>query len=79
MKKCFGNYMEKLCEGHYDCKEIGCYSKTSIEKGSCDCPYKGSCHLPRQHLQTEFKEEYGYKTEDCDFYKLLKPMYENKK
>jgi len=78
MKGCFGNYMEyPLCQGHYDCQEKGCFSKTMIGKGTCDCLYKGSCHLSRQRLQTEFREKYNWKLEDCDFYKLLKPMYEN--
>jgi len=79
MKECSGHYMEyPICQSHHDCTERECYSKT-MDKGPCDCPYKGSCHIPRQRLQTEFREKYGYKLEDCDFYKLLKPMYENNK
>jgi len=77
MKECSGNYMEyPICQGHNDCEEKGCYSKTMIDKGPCDCPYKGSCHPTRQRLQVEFREKYGRKLEECDFYILLKPMYE---
>ena len=80
MKECYGNYMEyPICEGHHDCEEKGCYSKTMIEKGSCDCSYKASCHLLRQKLQTELKPKYNSSIEDCDAYKMLKPMYEKKK
>jgi len=78
MKECFGNYMEDSCQGHNNCKEQECFSRTSIDKGPCDCPYKGSCHLPRQNLQEEFRTNYGDNVESCDFYKLLKPMYEDK-
>jgi hypothetical protein len=69
-----------VCQGHNDCTEKGCFSKTSIDKGVCNCPYKASCHLVRQFLQDKFRKEMkNYKIEDCDFYKLLKPMYESKK
>jgi len=77
-KECFGNYMQyPICQGHHECKEKGCYAKT-MSKGPCECLYKESCHIPRQTLQTEFREKYGQKLEDCDFYKLLKPKYEKK-
>lgn len=79
MKECFGNYMiYPTCQGHHTCKEYNCFNKTMIEKGACNCLYKGSCHLLRQKLQTEFRENYGYKLEDCDFYQVLKSMYEVK-
>jgi hypothetical protein len=70
MKECFGNYMRyPTCKGHHDCKEAGCFSKTNIDKGVCDCPYKASCHVSRQYLQKRFREEDSdYKVEDCDFY-----------
>jgi hypothetical protein len=65
-----------ICEGHNDCiDKRDCFSETSIKKGTCDCSYKASCHLPRQKVQTEFRKSYGDKLEDCDAYKLLKPMY----
>ena len=77
MKECLGNYMEyPICQGHHDCEEKECFSKTMIDKGLCDCPYKGSCHLMRQKIQTKVRQRYGRKIEDCDFYKVLKPMYE---
>jgi hypothetical protein len=65
-----------ICQGHHRCKEAECFSRTSIDKGTCDCPYKGSCHLTRQEIQVEIREKYGCKIEDCDFYKVLKSMYE---
>jgi len=64
------------CQGHHDCTEKECFSKTMIDKGSCDCLYKASCHLMRQRLQAEFREKYGWKLTDCDFYKVLKPIYD---
>jgi len=77
MKECFGNYMEyPICKGHNSCEEKGCFSKTMIDKGLCDCPYKSSCHLLRQRLQVEFRVKRWRKLEDCEFHKLLKPMYE---
>lgn len=77
MKKCYGNYMiYPKCENHNKCVEDGCLSMTNIVHAECDCPYTASCHLARQRLQVKFRKDYGYKVEDCDFYKLLKPMYE---
>jgi hypothetical protein len=81
MKECYGNYMSyPICQGHNDCNEKGCFSRTSIDKGACKCPYKGSCHIPRQYIQEKIRQEHSGRTiEDCDFYKLLKPMYEERK
>lgn len=75
VKECFGNYMLKDCKGHYNCKEIGCFEKTNTDKGTCNCKYKAYCHIPRQHVQTQFKNEYAERNEDCPFY----PMFEEER
>lgn len=72
-RKCYGNYMiDGVCEGHHDCKEYGCFGKTSIDKGACDCKYKSWCHLFRQQHQYESRmnpENPKYtKVEQCWFY-----------
>lgn len=79
MKECYGNYMiDPICQGHNTCEERGCWAKTYMEKGVCSCPYKASCGLGRQKLQERFRGENGQTIEDCDFYIMLKPMYEHR-
>lgn len=73
-KPCYGNYMKRECEGHHECREMGCFSETSRIHGECDCKYKESCHLTRQKLQVHVRNDnsYGYDSvEKCDFYKLI--------
>lgn len=70
MKPCFGDYMGKTCEGHRGCAhELECSRKYNTEKGECDCKYKKSCHIPRQHVRTSFPDMpcnfYGYFEEDA--------------
>ena len=73
-KSCYGNYMLDICEGHNQCKEDGCFNKTSIDHGACDCKYKECCTLGRQELQTIIRKDNGYgynSVEQCDFYKAI--------
>jgi len=73
MKDCFGNYLGDICKNHNQCEfQVPCYQKTWTEKGACECPYKKSCHIPRQYLQARIREENPGRTiEDCDFYKMI--------
>lgn len=73
-KACYGNYMLDTCEGHIQCKEIGCLFKTNQEHGDCDCKYKCHCNLGRQQHESLIRKmnKYGYDTvEQCDCYKLI--------
>jgi hypothetical protein len=49
-----------------------------MDKKSCDCPYKKSCHSIRQKLQAEMREKYKSTIENCPFHKELKELYEAK-
>lgn len=44
----------------------------------CGCPYSKSCHEFRQDLQSEIRERQKTSIQDCIFFKLLKPMYEER-
>lgn len=55
------------------------FTPESNENGACDCPYKRSCHTPRQWLQAKIRSENGTTIEaSCPFYPLLKGLYADK-
>lgn len=74
-KSCFGNYLhkEKGCNDHHNCEQQGeCNMYTNYFKGACDCPYKKSCHLMRQKIASDYRNEIGdTDIRKCDFYKYF--------
>lgn len=42
----------------------------------CGCPYYRSCHEYRQLGQIELRELEGSTIEMCEFFRCLKPMYD---
>lgn len=55
-KPCFGNSNGYYC--NYDCPYgEDCYSATMIKWGSCNCKFKGNCHLSRQLIKSQIMEE----------------------
>jgi hypothetical protein len=73
-KKCYGNYMEPEngCKRHNSCEvQDLCFMHTSITKGPCDCPFKGSCHIPRQEGQEYIRKQSGETVKDCTFYEMI--------
>jgi hypothetical protein len=72
-KECFGNYLDDGCKNHHTCEMRGeCNVYTNYFKGACDCPFKKSCHTPRQELQATIRKEQGDPDiRKCDFYNLF--------
>lgn len=72
-KHCFGNYLHRVCKDHHNCEQQGeCNMYTNYFKGSCNCPYKKSCHEPRQRLASDIRKETGDSDiRKCDFYKYF--------
>jgi hypothetical protein len=72
-KSCYGNYISKLCyqNGGFETKICdGCFIKTNIEKGPCDCKFKQRCNIIRQMCQYKYRKD-GLSNEiieDCPFY-----------
>ncbi len=67
MKECFGDFLGKSCHRNKNgCDlESECRPHTNERKGACDCPFKRSCHIPRQHERTFIAVE---PIEKCSFY-----------
>lgn len=63
-KACYGNHSGYYC--NYKC-EFGsdCYSVTNTRLGSCNCEFKGCCHVPRQYGQSRHTQE---PKEECWFH-----------
>lgn len=78
-RDCHGNYMLEACKGHYDCPAHDCYGDTMEKHSECDCEYKRSCHLGRQHIQVWSRDELKVYSDvkDCAFYKAIKRNREN--
>ena len=81
MKDCFGKFAQIeggfiKCDG--ECGADGaiekwkCITDQNIKQGRCECPFKASCHVGRQSIQSSNKLE----AKRCMFYKALKPQYD---
>lgn len=67
-KPCYGNSIGYYC--NYECsKNEGCYAVTMQKWGVCNCKFRPNCHIPRQMIQENLKEENS--NHECDFKKYF--------